>query len=249
LVRVTDGLSLSFLASLKGLYPQIDSGWMPGIYTHYLSSNMNPTLIENSCMRTDLGNFVLVFHPDVLKDLPFSICNANMQGRCINPSMDDKKREELLLMDSPGNLRSKPNMKTVSDWVNFYLDPETTDPRVFNKIRKQRLNPKWRKINKLLNKVLGEKYTTKRWPFVRSHEVIFDHIPIQYIAHILTFDKRALKPLKAYFPTIPSSYIRRPYEYDDDDDTDEEEEPEKEENYYCRDYFFPILKNIYKNLN
>ena len=133
LIRVTDGLSLSFLASLKGLYPQIDSGWMPGIYTHYLSSKMDSTLVKNSCMRTDLGNFVLVFHPDILKDLSFSVCNANMQGRCIHPSIEKKVRDELLLMDSPGNLQSKPNMATLSNWVNFYLDPETTDPRVDNR--------------------------------------------------------------------------------------------------------------------
>jgi hypothetical protein len=238
LIRAVNGDALTYIAALKGVYPQAGANWVPGIYAHYLSSEMDPQLLKNSCMRYGLGKFILVFHPDVLKDLPFVICNANMQGRCIDPTLDETTQKELRLIESPGNLESIPDMSVVSNWVNKYLDPKNEEANTYITHTNNRLSPKWIKLNKLLNKWLGERTTKTKKPFVISHEVIFKMVPLKYIVHILTWDKKTIDSVKVYFPKIPVTLIEDPRQYDDDD----------KEDFYCRDHFLPVLKKIYHNL-
>ncbi len=246
LIRAVNGQALNWIYVFKGVYPNPSATWVPGIYTHYFSSKMDPEQMKSSCMRKDLGKFILVFHPDVLKDIPFVICNANMQGRCINPMFTEEEQKEWRLLESPGNLEARPDMNAVSDWVNWYLDPTNEDPRTIKRISKNRLGPDWIKMNKWLNKWLGDRATKQKEDFTMSHEVIFPMIPLKYIINILTWDKKTIPTVKLYFPKIPVTLIdapgtpfRRQQYIEEDDEVDP---------FYCRNHFFPILKKIYQNL-
>lgn len=240
LVRVVDGLTMPYIASLNGFYPRIGAQtdsrgtWYPGIYTTYLSSKLNADWIGNVWNHTDIfGEHVFVFHPKVLQDLPFGACNADMGGECRDPRVSDEVRQNLLLLESKGKLRSPPDTSIIDSWINTFLDPEEgQNPNVWAAAPlKQKQFVKWKWLNKWLNKVKKPQQEWVRSPIQWSHEVIFDSIPLKYVCHIFTYNIAAVPSLRAYFPKIPISFIRRPFAH---------------ERFYFRDYIVPQLKLIYK---
>ena len=159
------------MAALKGLYPRVtesEDNWFPAVYTSYLSSDLNPKWIGRHWHHDGsfFGNFVLVFHPDLLKDFPFIVCNADMFGDCKNPNLSEEERKKLTLLSSSENKTFHHNTKIISDWINHRLDPSNKDSDTFKTIRQPRLNKKWRRLNKLLDQLFGKKNSTKRLSFL-----------------------------------------------------------------------------------
>jgi len=240
LIRVVDGYTMPYVSSLNGFYPRIGaqsdkSGtWFPGIYTTYLSSKLNADWIGNVWNHTDLfGEHIFVFHPKVLQDLPFGVCNADMGGKCRDPRVNEELRQRVTLLESKGKLRSPPDTSVLDNWINKFLDPEEgLNPNVWMEgPQRQKQFVKWKWLNEMLNKVKKPQQEWIRAPIQWSHEVIFDSIPLKYVCHILTYNIAAIPSLRAYFPKIPVSFIRRPEEY---------------ETFYFRDYIVPLLKQIHK---
>lgn len=240
LIRVVDGYTLPYVSSLKGFYPRVGAAadasgrWYPGIYTTYLSSKLNADLIGNEWNHTAIfGEHIFVFHPKVLQDLPFSVCNQDMGGDCRSPEVSDAEKQDLLLLESKGNLRSPPNTAVIDQWINSFLDPMNPDPRSWAAApQRQRNFVRWNRLNQFLNKIFKPEEEWQKSTLQWSHEVIFDHIPLKYVCHIFTYNISAINPIRSYFPKIPVSYIRRPLQH---------------EQYYFRDYIVPRLTQIYAN--
>ena len=229
LIRAVDGDTMGYITSLKGIYPRISNNWMPSVYTTYLSSKIHPEFLHNEWSHQDLfGNIIIVIDPIILKDFPFIICNADMAGYCKNPNIPLEEREKYTLIKSEGKLKSNPDMTSVSDWINNFLDPN--NEQNIRTHYTNRLNPKWKNLNKILNTLLGKKELYEKLGIQWSHEVLFDYIPMKYIRHIFTYDKRYVSSIKAYLPKMNVEYIRY---------------PEPDEIYYYRDYIVPKLKSVY----
>lgn len=207
LVRVVDGLTMPYIASLNGFYPRIgaqtDSSrtWYPGIYTTYLSSKLNADWIGNVWNHTDIfGEHVFVFHPKVLQDLPFGACNADMGGECRDPRVSDEVRQNLLLLESKGKLRSPPDTSIIDSWINTFLDPEEgQNPNVWAAAPlKQKQFVKWKWLNKWLNKV---KKPQQEW--VRS---LFNGLTrsssIRYLLSMFVTSLRTISPQFHLFEPI-----------------------------------------------
>jgi hypothetical protein len=233
LIRAVDGYTMGYISSLKGIYPRISNDWMPSVYTTYLSSKIHPEFLHNEWSHQNLfGNIIIVIDPIILKDLPFIICNADMAGYCKNPDISLEEREKYTLFQSKGKLKYNPDMTSVSDWINKFLDPK--NEQNIRTHYTNRLNPRWTKLNKILNILLGTKEIYEKLGIQWSHEVLFDYIPIKYIRHIFTYDKRYISSIKAYLPKMNVEYIRYPHQ---------------DEIYYYRDYIVPKLKSVYSYIN
>jgi hypothetical protein len=236
LIRVVDNMTLTYISALKGVYPRIvekKGPWLSFVYASYLSSKLNPELVKSSWCHQVFGDIILVFHPDILRDLPFAICNADMHGKCMDPDLSEENQKDLLLSTGSGDLKKRPDMTFLSDWINWVLDPSHLDPKSVFNTRSNRLDPKWKRLNKFLNKFFPKKTKPIKKTLPYSHEVLFDHIPLKYIAHILTYNRKAKRSIQTYFPKIPVTVL-----------------PSKSEDqpYYYRDHVVPILEDIYKNL-
>lgn len=219
LVRTFDSSSLTFMKSLGGMYPSIQpSGWMPGVYCHYLSSDLIPEQLFNT-WNFSFGNsfYTAVIHPDALKNLSFTVCKGMMYGRCINPYLPENKREQYQVMARKDKDSKKVSMKKLTNWIN-----RTLNPSQFEKL------PIMDEYN------LDTGYTHERTSlFPRTHEVIFKKIPLEYICAIITSRMDHVEAVKEYMPDIPVILV---------------EEPSSEDKYYYRDVIVPILEELYKTL-
>ena len=238
LIRVVDGPTMTYIASLKGLYPRVsdrEEAWLPSIYTSYLSSDINSNWIGKNWHhdRGYFGNYILVFHPDLLRDLPFIVCNADMKGKCKNPNLTEEERDKITLLSSPKKKKASVDMRIVSDWINHSLDPENRDPSTLKVTTKRRFGKQWKHLNRFLDKLFGSKKTEEKMSYPFSHEVLFDYIPLKYLVHIFTYNSNSVYALHSYFPKIPVTVLDIP------DPTD---------NDRYRDIIIPQLKKIYKNL-
>ena len=223
LVTRVSGDRISLIKSQNGVYSNLDPkyDYIPGVYTHYLSSDINSEHIHN---KWNVGwntpnDYIIVFHPDLLRDQKFTVCKSMMYGRCIDKY--NTERKNLQLMDSPGSLESRPDMSEVVDWINKVLDP------------KQYSNEKLPKIN---NYQTDFGYTPNKIKtmFPWTHEIIFDWIPMKYIFCVFTYDSNSVDVLKTYFPNVPV-VIKL-------DDV----QP-NQENYY-KDNIVPLLEKAYELL-
>jgi hypothetical protein len=241
LIRSVDSLSLTYISALKGVYPRIlnlndkKRQWIPSIYTTYLSSKIDPNQVGNTWSHDSIffGDIILVFHPDILRDLPFVICNADMHGRCNDPDITEEEQNKLTLYRSKGKLNQRPDMTFLSDWINLFLDPINLDPTTLFQIQQNILHHRWKRLNKLLNWIMRQKPTSVKKSLPFSHELMFDLIPEKYIVHIFTLNSKNKRSIQTYFPKVDITVIRP---------------PQSRETYYYRDYIVPLLSTIYSTL-
>jgi hypothetical protein len=219
LVRTFDSNSLSYMKSLGGMYPSIQPrGWMPGVYCHYLSSEVIPEQLFNTWnFGFENSFYTAIIHPDALKDLQFTVCKGMMYGTCINPYLPEDARKNYQVMTSSLSRKKRPNMKKLSNWIN-----KTLNPSQFNKLP----------IMDYYN--FDDGYSASRKGlFPRTHEVIFKKIPLKYICAIITSRKEHADAINTYLEDIPVILV---------------EEPNVDEQYYYRDVIVPVLEKLYNSL-
>ena len=188
LVRSIDSSNIPIISHDKVLYPPlISKKWVPGVYTYYLSNQLNTNYLSEWALLDYKrnNNIVLVFDPKILKDLPFSICDSMNYGKCINQSISKEERQKYLLLNSKGNMKKNPNMNHLVKHINKLITPQLEYDNDGNEIMT---------------------YSD----FTYSHEIIFDYIPIQYIKAIIIHDLSYKKEIEFYLPNIPVVIMPKP---------------------------------------
>jgi hypothetical protein len=219
LVSRVSGERVSLIKSQDGLYSNLDPkyDYIPGVYTHYLSSEINSEHMHNKWNAgwNTPNDYIIMFHPDLLRDRKFTVCKSMMYGRCIDKYNTDRKN--LQLMDSPGSLESRPDMSELVKWINKVLDP------------KQYSNEKLPVINSYQTD-FGYTPNKIKTMFPWTHEVIFNMIPTKYILAVFTYDNNAVESLQSYFPDKIVLHINAPSNSDE---------------HYYKDYILPLLQKLY----
>jgi hypothetical protein len=219
LIRTFDANSLTFMKSLGGFYPSIQpSRWMPGIYSHYLSSDIIPENLYNTWkFGFDTSIYTAVIHPDALKDLEFTVCKGMMYGTCMNPYLSEDIREHYQVMTSKTKSKRRPSMKKLSNWINSTLDPKQFEslPLMDN-----------------YNFDTGYSHGLREL-FPRTHEVIFKKIPLEYICAVITSRADHVEAIKTYLNGVQVILV---------------DEPSPDDKYYYRDTIVPIMTQLYSSI-